>query len=104
MEKEKDGKNTIIHSEKKQMIWAPPGPSINDRPESFHLSTNRSYPGVGWKKSGYVQQVTSATWPILQGIGITTFIYEFFEESMRIVHWHNFCEVVSVYFFFLYAN
>ena len=91
---------------KEEIIWPPPGPSILDRPESFHLSTDKSYPGVGWKRTGTVQQVTSATFPVLQGTGFCTFVYEFFEQSMRVLHWHDFAEmgiaqsgVIDVYLF-----
>lgn len=104
---DKENSHELLFEKRQDKIfWPPPGPSIVDRPESFHLSTNKSYPGVGFKKTGMVQQITSRTFPVLLGTGITTFVYEFFEDSMRVLHWHDKSElgiaqsgIIDVYLF-----
>ena len=69
--------------QKKYLYEQPGGPSIFDRPESFHLSTNKSYVPVGFQNTGIVQQVTSNTWPVLTGVGMTTFVYVFLKKVSR---------------------
>src|SRR5581483_1887310 len=77
---------------KQDTLWPPPGPTNPLPPDAYALVIDQ-VPKVGWKKSGTAQVVTSTNFPILQNTGVTSFIVELFEESMRIPHWHSQSEI-----------
>lgn len=72
--------------------WVPTGPTNKLPVKDYILPTNQ-IPKLGWKNSGNAQVVTSNNFPILQNASLASFIVEIFDESMRILHWHDCAEI-----------
>jgi len=55
-------------------------------PTSYRLQTDEEVPTVGFNRSGTAVVVSSSNFPVLKGV--TSFLLEIFEDSMRLPHWH----------------
>jgi oxalate decarboxylase len=88
-QRQKDKTKKTMHT---NQIYTPTGPTSALPPQAYHLNLAQ-VPKVGWKKSGVVQVVTGTSFPVLNNQGVTSFVLEIFDQSMRIMHWHSQAEV-----------